>query len=272
MWTPDGRIAYSDEPRLIGTRYALGEDEQQALATGDAEAEVADLSKPENRFERDEGSLLEVYLPIRTPGGRQALFELVPARVGGHRERARHAGGDRARADRRAAAAVAHPAPPGLARGRAWRRGRASGSGCWRPRSSRRRWSAGGWRPTSTTAPSRASPACRTRWPRPPQRAPEGTDPATRRRPARGRRVGARGHPAAARRGGRHQPGRLHDEGLAAALDDLAAPLRARGVEVRARTCPPTSHCPRAPSSCCTGRRARRSATWRPTRTPGTWG
>ena len=28
-------------------------------------------------------------------------------------------------------------------------------------------------------------------------------------------------------------PGRLHDEGLAAALDDLAAPLRARGVEVR---------------------------------------
>ena len=76
VWTPDGRIAYSDEPRLIGKRYALGEDEQQAFATGDTEAEVADLSNPENRFERDEGSLLEVYLPIRTPDGRQALFEL----------------------------------------------------------------------------------------------------------------------------------------------------------------------------------------------------
>ena len=27
LWTADGRIAYSDEPRLVGSRYPLGDDE-----------------------------------------------------------------------------------------------------------------------------------------------------------------------------------------------------------------------------------------------------
>ncbi|HTI32153.1 MAG TPA: histidine kinase, partial [Miltoncostaea sp.] len=76
VWTRDGRIAYSDESRLIGRRYALGEDEERSFTTGGTEAEVADLSRPENRFERDEGPLLEVYLPVRTAGGTPALFEL----------------------------------------------------------------------------------------------------------------------------------------------------------------------------------------------------
>ena len=76
IWTGDGRIAYSDEPRLIGRRYALGDDERAALRSGATEAEISDLGEPENAFERDQGSLLEVYLPIRSPGGRQALFEL----------------------------------------------------------------------------------------------------------------------------------------------------------------------------------------------------
>ena len=42
---------------------------------GSIEAEVSDLSRPENRFERPFGKLLEVYLPIRTPGGQRLLFE-----------------------------------------------------------------------------------------------------------------------------------------------------------------------------------------------------
>jgi signal transduction histidine kinase len=33
------------------------------------------LSKPENRYERSSGKLLEVYLPIRTPSGTTVLFE-----------------------------------------------------------------------------------------------------------------------------------------------------------------------------------------------------
>ena len=28
IWTPDGRIVYSDEPRLVGERFDLGEDER----------------------------------------------------------------------------------------------------------------------------------------------------------------------------------------------------------------------------------------------------
>jgi signal transduction histidine kinase len=75
IWTRDGRIVYSDEPRLQGTSYQLGNDEVAAIDSGVIEAEVSDLSKPENRFERDRGKLLEVYLPIRTPSGERVLFE-----------------------------------------------------------------------------------------------------------------------------------------------------------------------------------------------------
>src|SRR5680860_67256 len=34
IWAPDGTIVYSDEPRLMGRRYPLGEDEQEALSAG----------------------------------------------------------------------------------------------------------------------------------------------------------------------------------------------------------------------------------------------
>ncbi len=75
IWKRDGEIVYSDEPRLEGTAYQLGDDELRAIDTGVIEAEVSDLSKPENRFERSRGKLLEVYLPIRTPNGERLLFE-----------------------------------------------------------------------------------------------------------------------------------------------------------------------------------------------------
>src|SRR4051812_36735499 len=51
IWNRDGRVVYSDEPRLRGTRYSLGADELAAIDKGVIEAEVSDLSKPENRFE-----------------------------------------------------------------------------------------------------------------------------------------------------------------------------------------------------------------------------
>lgn len=75
LWSADGTIIYSDEPALVGARYDLGDDEVEAMATGRIEAEVSDLTKPENRFERSFGKLLEVYLPIRAPGGEVILFE-----------------------------------------------------------------------------------------------------------------------------------------------------------------------------------------------------
>jgi signal transduction histidine kinase len=75
IWTASGRILYSDEHRLIGSSYVLGAAERRALLTGGVDAEVSDLSKPENRFERSQHKLLEVYLGIVGPGGRRLLFE-----------------------------------------------------------------------------------------------------------------------------------------------------------------------------------------------------
>ena len=75
IWTPNGRIVYSDDPRLINSRYELGEEELDAFNTGAVDAEVSDLSRPENRFDRGHGELLEVYLPIETSDGRPLLFE-----------------------------------------------------------------------------------------------------------------------------------------------------------------------------------------------------
>ncbi len=75
LWTREGPIVYSDEPRLIGQRYALPEDELRAFETGVAAAEVSDLSRPENLYERPFDKLLEVYFPIHTHGGTTLLFE-----------------------------------------------------------------------------------------------------------------------------------------------------------------------------------------------------
>ncbi len=75
LWDEDGKIVYSDEPRLIGSTYGLGEEELAALRSGGVEAELTDLAKPENRFERRQGELLEVYFPITAPDGSRLLFE-----------------------------------------------------------------------------------------------------------------------------------------------------------------------------------------------------
>jgi len=75
IWTRSGRIVYSDEPQLEGTTYHLGADEIAAIDHGVIEADISDLSKPENRLERQFNKLLEVYLPIRTPSGQRLLFE-----------------------------------------------------------------------------------------------------------------------------------------------------------------------------------------------------
>ena len=75
LWTPEGKIVYSDEHRLIGASYPLAMDEQEVLRDNTVAAELSDLEAPENRFERDQGRLLEVYLPVPTPGGQTLLFE-----------------------------------------------------------------------------------------------------------------------------------------------------------------------------------------------------
>jgi two-component system NarL family sensor kinase len=75
LWTLDGRIVYSDASPLIGRRFVLGEDELGAARTGRVDADISDVSRPENRYERGLGKLLEVYLPVRTPDGQRLLYE-----------------------------------------------------------------------------------------------------------------------------------------------------------------------------------------------------
>jgi two-component system NarL family sensor kinase len=75
IWTATGKVVYSDAGRLIGQTFTLGADEQAAFASGKTDSDVSDLSRPENRYERIFGSLVEVYLPVRAADGTKLLFE-----------------------------------------------------------------------------------------------------------------------------------------------------------------------------------------------------
>ncbi|GAA2011366.1 sensor histidine kinase [Nocardioides kribbensis] len=75
VWSADGTVLYSDDVRLIGMRFELGEDEQRILAEGGTDAEVSDLSAPENRFEAPDRGLIEVYTRLDSPEGEPLLFE-----------------------------------------------------------------------------------------------------------------------------------------------------------------------------------------------------
>lgn len=76
LWDADGTVLYSDRTELIGARYPLGDDELEVLRDGGTDAELSDLGRPENRFERDlGGDLLEVYTRVRSPEGEPLLFE-----------------------------------------------------------------------------------------------------------------------------------------------------------------------------------------------------
>jgi two-component system, NarL family, sensor kinase len=75
IWTVDGRIVYSDEPRLVGTSYPPKDDHAEAIRTGSIGAEIAHTDGPENQFERNTGRLLEVYMPLRATDGTPLVYE-----------------------------------------------------------------------------------------------------------------------------------------------------------------------------------------------------
>jgi signal transduction histidine kinase len=76
IWAADGTVLYSDRTELIGASYPLDPDELAALEDGHTDAELSDLTKPENRFERALGDdLLEVYTRIWSPEGEPLIFE-----------------------------------------------------------------------------------------------------------------------------------------------------------------------------------------------------
>lgn len=75
IWSPDGVVLYSDEPELIGQQFTLGADQRAVLTVPATVAEVSDLTASENTFEGSQGRLVEVYRPVWTPSGSPVLFE-----------------------------------------------------------------------------------------------------------------------------------------------------------------------------------------------------
>ncbi|MGL5810011.1 MAG: sensor histidine kinase [Nocardioides sp.] len=76
IWDEDGRIVYSNDSRLIGRTFDLGDEELVALRTGRRDSGISDLGEPENTYERRLfEKLLEVYVGIESTSGRPLLFE-----------------------------------------------------------------------------------------------------------------------------------------------------------------------------------------------------
>jgi signal transduction histidine kinase len=75
LWTRDGRIVYSDEPRLIDQVYPMEANEVEALRAATSVASVSDLSEPEEQYERNAGRLIEACCPVFTGSGTEPLFE-----------------------------------------------------------------------------------------------------------------------------------------------------------------------------------------------------
>ena len=79
IWTETGKVVYSDEERLIGQTFPLEEDQVEALDDNVVKAELSDLTGQENEFETDQGRLMEVYLPLRLANGTRVLVETYQA-------------------------------------------------------------------------------------------------------------------------------------------------------------------------------------------------
>lgn len=76
LWSPEGRILYSDDRRLVGRSFPPSAEIVGALG-GEPQSELSDLSSPENRLERDLAHrLLEIYLPVEQGGRVVAVWEV----------------------------------------------------------------------------------------------------------------------------------------------------------------------------------------------------
>jgi len=76
VWSPQGEVLYSNDRAEIGKRYPVSELKRKALVSNGPVEKVSDLSDSESRRERPLGSpLIEVYDPVPAAGGGRVLFE-----------------------------------------------------------------------------------------------------------------------------------------------------------------------------------------------------
>ncbi len=101
VWTEDGTIVYSDEPRLIGSQYELGDDELEALGR----RRRGRAQRPERAGEplrARPGPAARGLLPDHRPRRRPAPVRVLLALRRRHLDRPRHPARDRPGAARRA--------------------------------------------------------------------------------------------------------------------------------------------------------------------------
>ena len=61
IWAADGTVIWSDAPRIKGRRFTIDPEDAELFGTNQVTSSISDLSKPENAQERGYGELLEVY-------------------------------------------------------------------------------------------------------------------------------------------------------------------------------------------------------------------
>ena len=77
IWGPDGKVLYADQAGLVGRTFPLDPEEREVLSEPRTVAEISDLDRAENALDRDIGNkLVEVYRPVWTDSGQEALFEI----------------------------------------------------------------------------------------------------------------------------------------------------------------------------------------------------
>jgi two-component system NarL family sensor kinase len=75
VWSRDGVILYSDDPRLIGQRFPLDPLGIRAVTSQGVESTVTDLSRSNNLLDRQLGESVQVYAGTQDRTGRQILVE-----------------------------------------------------------------------------------------------------------------------------------------------------------------------------------------------------
>ena len=76
IWSPDGTVIYSSDADEIGRTFPPDDEQRSVLRTGRSSARVTDLSRAENVFDRGLGSpMVEVYMELKGDDGRPVLFE-----------------------------------------------------------------------------------------------------------------------------------------------------------------------------------------------------
>ncbi len=77
IWDPSGNVLYADQSELIGRTFPLEDKELEVLTEPRTVAAISDLDRAENSLDRQVGNkLVEVYRPVWTASGQEALFEI----------------------------------------------------------------------------------------------------------------------------------------------------------------------------------------------------